>query len=341
MRRTFSAAALAVVLVLLVAACGSSDDGSDTSATATWADEVCSSVTTWTDSLTASVSSLQGGNISRESLEGAADDVKSSTETLVDDLKGARQARHRGRPAGEGLRRPAGGAARPGSREDRGRRRRRLRRQRRAHGDLDGELHAREHGNAALVDLQRARDSSTQPASSRTRSASPTPARASPTTNRSHGFRDHGEAWAVLARTSDLGISSGVRGRTNRDQTNITPCQSVDVAEEPRPRSLTGLPRCSPVRLESSPRSAPRRCSPRAPGEQLRRRAYRRSGGPGRGPLGVSGFQRAHGVTDAHTSGCGDGAVDAERQRLSLTLVPVERQGSEGVKVGDATVGVL
>ena len=87
MRRTFSAAALAVVLVLLAAACGSSDDGSDTSATATWADEVCSSVTTWTDSLTASVSSLQGGNISRESLEGAADDVKSSTETLVDDLR--------------------------------------------------------------------------------------------------------------------------------------------------------------------------------------------------------------------------------------------------------------
>lgn len=63
--------------------------------------------------------------------------------------------------------------------------------------------------------------------------------------------------------------------------------------------------------------------------------------GPGRGPLGVSGFQRAHGITDAHTSGCGDGAVDAERQGLSLTLAPVERQASERVKVGDATVGVL
>ena len=157
MRRTFSAAALAVVLVLLAAACGGSDDGSDTSATATWADEVCSSVTTWTDSLTASVSSLQGGNISRESLEGAADDVKSSTETLVDDLRGARQARHRGRRAGEGLRRPAGGPARAGSREDRRRRRRRLWRQRRAHGDLHGQRDAREHGEPALVDLQRAR----------------------------------------------------------------------------------------------------------------------------------------------------------------------------------------
>ena len=88
MRPTFSAAALAVVLALLVAACGSSDDGSDTSATATWADEVCSSVTTWTDSLTSSVSSLQGGNISREALEGAVDDVKSATDTFVADLRG-------------------------------------------------------------------------------------------------------------------------------------------------------------------------------------------------------------------------------------------------------------
>ena len=88
MRRTFSAAALAVVLVLLVAACGSSDDGSDTSATATWADGVCSSVTTWTNALTASVDSLKGGDVSREALEGAVDDVKSATDTFVADLRG-------------------------------------------------------------------------------------------------------------------------------------------------------------------------------------------------------------------------------------------------------------
>ena len=87
MRRLLAPAALAVVLILLAAACGS-DEGSDTSATATWADEVCSSVTTWTNALTASVDSLKGGNVSREALEGAVDDVKSATDTFVDDLKG-------------------------------------------------------------------------------------------------------------------------------------------------------------------------------------------------------------------------------------------------------------
>ena len=107
MRRTLSAAALAVVLVLLVAACGSSDDGSDTSATATWADGVCSSISTWTDALRVSVSSLQGGNISREALEGAVDDVKDATDTLVDDLRGlgrpdtARRLRFPVKPARE------------------------------------------------------------------------------------------------------------------------------------------------------------------------------------------------------------------------------------------------
>ena len=88
MRRTSTAAALAVVLVLLMAACGSDDDGSDTSATATWADGVCSAISTWTESLGTSVASLQGGDVSREALEGAADDVQGATETFVDDLRG-------------------------------------------------------------------------------------------------------------------------------------------------------------------------------------------------------------------------------------------------------------
>jgi methyl-accepting chemotaxis protein len=74
---------------LLAAGCGGSDDDSDgTSATTEWASDICTAVSAWADTLTSSANSLQGGNISRDSLESAAEDVKSATDTLVDDLRG-------------------------------------------------------------------------------------------------------------------------------------------------------------------------------------------------------------------------------------------------------------
>ena len=41
------------------------------------------------DSVSAAATSLQGGNLSENSLESAVDDVKEATETLADDLEDA------------------------------------------------------------------------------------------------------------------------------------------------------------------------------------------------------------------------------------------------------------
>ena len=88
-----SALALPVaVLALLAAGCGggggSTEASDDATPTEEWAGNFCSAITTWTDSLRSSVDEIQSGNISREALEGAVDDAKTATETLIDDLKG-------------------------------------------------------------------------------------------------------------------------------------------------------------------------------------------------------------------------------------------------------------
>jgi len=76
-----------LTLAALAAGCGGSSS-SDTSSTTDWANGLCSAITTWTTSLKSATDSLKGGNISKESLQGAADDVTSATDTFVDDLKG-------------------------------------------------------------------------------------------------------------------------------------------------------------------------------------------------------------------------------------------------------------
>ena len=73
--------------LLLAAGCGGSDD--ETSGATDWATSVCSATTTWADSVSAAATSLQGGNLSENSLESAVDDVKEATETLADDLEDA------------------------------------------------------------------------------------------------------------------------------------------------------------------------------------------------------------------------------------------------------------
>jgi hypothetical protein len=91
MRLTLVSTAAVVLLALLAAGCGGSDDDSSasgTSSTEEWADSLCSAVRTWTSAITSSVNSIQGGSISKDALESSANDVKSATETFVDDIKG-------------------------------------------------------------------------------------------------------------------------------------------------------------------------------------------------------------------------------------------------------------
>jgi hypothetical protein len=83
-------AATVAVAALLAAGCGSSSDSatSDTSPTATWADGLCSAITTWTSSISSVGETLKGGDLSKDSLTSAVDDVKSATETFTSDLDG-------------------------------------------------------------------------------------------------------------------------------------------------------------------------------------------------------------------------------------------------------------
>lgn len=75
-------AALAVAAALLAAGCGGDDENS----TEAWANDLCTSVTTWTDSVEDAVNSLSGGNLSRNTLSAAVDDVGDATDTLESDL---------------------------------------------------------------------------------------------------------------------------------------------------------------------------------------------------------------------------------------------------------------
>ena len=74
---------LAVATALLLAA-GCGDD--ETSRATDWANSVCSATTTWSDSVSAAATSLQGGNLSEDSVKSAVDDVTEATNTLADDL---------------------------------------------------------------------------------------------------------------------------------------------------------------------------------------------------------------------------------------------------------------
>jgi hypothetical protein len=75
---------VAVVLVVALAAgCGSEKPKTTTD----WANGVCTAITTWRDSTKSAADSVASGGISKDSLQSAADDAKSATETLESDLK--------------------------------------------------------------------------------------------------------------------------------------------------------------------------------------------------------------------------------------------------------------
>lgn len=70
---------------LLAAGCGGDDE--ETSGASEWASSVCSATTTWTQSVSAAAASLQGGNLSENSLESAVDDVMDATKAFADELQ--------------------------------------------------------------------------------------------------------------------------------------------------------------------------------------------------------------------------------------------------------------
>jgi len=87
MKKTLVAAAFAA-LALIAAGCGG-DESPTASATDEWADGFCTAITTWTDSLQSVTDQFSSASaLSQDGLENAANDVQSSTETLVDDLRG-------------------------------------------------------------------------------------------------------------------------------------------------------------------------------------------------------------------------------------------------------------
>jgi methyl-accepting chemotaxis protein len=77
-----------LVCAALAGGCGGDDDGGGGGTSATeWADGVCSAISDWTGSIKEATDSLQGGNLSEESLKNAGNDVSDATQTFVDDLR--------------------------------------------------------------------------------------------------------------------------------------------------------------------------------------------------------------------------------------------------------------
>lgn len=81
-------ATLVLGALLAAAGCGgsSSSSSNSTSSADDWASGVCSALTQWTNSVKSAGNELKG-NVSKDSLNTAADDIKSASDTLVSDLK--------------------------------------------------------------------------------------------------------------------------------------------------------------------------------------------------------------------------------------------------------------
>jgi hypothetical protein len=82
------AAALLAAPTLVVAGCGSSDEGEPSaSASAKWADGVCGAVTDWKSSLQSVGATLKDVNaLSKDKIEQAAGDVSDANQKLADDI---------------------------------------------------------------------------------------------------------------------------------------------------------------------------------------------------------------------------------------------------------------
>ena len=87
MRTRLALSAVVAVAALAAAGCGGSDD-SESDPTAAWASGFCTAVTDWTDELQTITSSFSDtSNLSEDGLRTAADDVRSATQQLVDEIR--------------------------------------------------------------------------------------------------------------------------------------------------------------------------------------------------------------------------------------------------------------
>jgi methyl-accepting chemotaxis protein len=85
--RRLATAALVLALAGVAAGCGG-DDSSEENSTAAWADSFCSAITGWTDDLEGVTSAFSdASDLSQDGLQSAAEDVRTSTEQLVDELR--------------------------------------------------------------------------------------------------------------------------------------------------------------------------------------------------------------------------------------------------------------
>jgi chromosome segregation ATPase len=92
-RSTIAAMRIALVVMVLagaglVAGCGGSDENNSDEASSTmeWADDLCSAVSTWTSSISSAGETLQRSGLTEDGLDDAVNDVKSATDTLLDDI---------------------------------------------------------------------------------------------------------------------------------------------------------------------------------------------------------------------------------------------------------------
>jgi hypothetical protein len=86
-RRRLALAGTVLALVGIAAGCGG-DDGEENS-TASWASSFCTAITDWTDELEGVTSQFSdASDLSQDGLRTAAEDVRTSTENLVDELRG-------------------------------------------------------------------------------------------------------------------------------------------------------------------------------------------------------------------------------------------------------------
>jgi methyl-accepting chemotaxis protein len=83
--RRLALAGAVLVLVGVAAGCGGDDEGDPTAA---WASDFCSAVTSWNDEIESVVSQFSDtSNFSEDGLQSAAEEARTATEELVDELR--------------------------------------------------------------------------------------------------------------------------------------------------------------------------------------------------------------------------------------------------------------
>lgn len=82
--------ALAAALAVLAASCGGGSSSTTTTtaeSASDWANSICGSMSTWVTAVQSAMEPVSKGDISKSSLTGAGDDLKSATTTFVNDVK--------------------------------------------------------------------------------------------------------------------------------------------------------------------------------------------------------------------------------------------------------------